>query len=111
MCSCGWSPLCDALGGEQRVKRAGPVERVQLVGAADVRCADEYLRHRHAAAGALDHLAAPLWIAADIDLHECNPLAGEQRLGGMAIAAIAGGIDFDLGHRCEYRQFRCYSAG
>src|SRR5215467_257623 len=93
----------DALGGKQRVELAGAVERVQLVGAAHMRCADEDLRHGHASIGALDHSAATPWVAADVDLHECDSLAGEQRLGGLAIAAIAGGIDFDLCHRCEYR--------
>src|SRR5262249_28654394 len=44
-------------------------------------------------------LPRPSGFPADVDLHKCNSLAGEQRLGGMAIAAIAGGIDFDLCHR------------
>src|SRR5262245_38442774 len=68
--------------------------------------ADENLWHGAAATGALDHLAALLRIAAHVDLQELDPLAGQECLGGMAKAAKAGGIDFDLCHCCARRQIR-----
>src|SRR5215813_5855791 len=68
--------------------------------------ADENLRHGGATIGALDHLAAPLRIAAHVDLRELDPPVGEKRLGGVAKAAKAGGINFDLCHRCAYRQIQ-----
>src|SRR5262245_48223928 len=66
--------------------------------------ADEDLRHSGASIGTLDHLSAPLRIAAHVDLHELDPLAGEERLGGMAKATITSGIDFNLCHRRARRQ-------
>src|SRR5215467_12382808 len=105
MCSCG-SPLRDAFFGEQRVEPARPMQRVQIVAATNVSRADEDLWHSGASAGALDHLAALLRIAAHVDLQELDPLTGEECLGGMAKAAKAGGIDFNLCHRCARRQNR-----
>src|SRR5437868_3180415 len=109
VCSCG-SPLCDdAFRSQQWVEPAGPIQRVQIVAATNMRRADENLRHGGAPVGALDHLAALLRIAAHVDLQELDPLAAEECLGGVAKAAKAGGIDFDLCHRCARRQTR--SAG
>ena len=82
------------------------MQRIQIVAAANMSRADEDLRHGGAPIGALDHLAALLRIAADVDLQELDPLAGEECLGGIAKAAKAGGIDFDLCHRRAGRQIR-----
>src|SRR5262245_23215862 len=80
------------------------MQRVPIVAATNMGRADENLWHGGAPVGALDHLAALLRIAAHVDLQELDPLAGQECLGGMAIAAKAGGIDFDLCHRRVRRQ-------
>src|SRR5579863_3278706 len=84
--------------GEQRVELAAFLERVELVAAADMRCADEDLRDRGASVGARDHLLAHLRIRRDVDLAEFHALAREQLLCPMAIGAILLRIDFDRSH-------------
>src|SRR3954454_15182392 len=104
-CSCG-SPLRDAFFVEQRVEPARPMQCVQIVAATNMSRAHENLRHGGAPISALDHLAALLRIAAHVDFHELDPLADEECLGGMAKATKAGGVDFDLCHRCARCQIQ-----
>ena len=84
---------------EQRIELAGPLERVEIVAAADMGRADENLRHGHASLRARHHVASPFRIAAHVDLGELDPFARQQPLGGVAIGAIAGGVNLDVA--CE----------
>ena len=68
------------VAGEQRIELAGALERMQVVAAADMHGADENLRHRHAAIRPLDHLVAPLPIAADVDFVKATPLRFSRAL-------------------------------
>src|SRR6516164_3163952 len=60
--------------------------------------ADENLRHGHASIRARHHVAPPFLIAAHVDLGELDALARQQPLGGLAIRAVAGGVNLDLNH-------------
>src|SRR5258708_22633607 len=80
---------------QQRIKPAGPVEIVEIVEAADMGRANEDLRHGHASVGALNHPAPSLPIAGHVDFGEGHALPAHKRLGRPAIAARAGGVDFD----------------
>src|SRR5690606_21802748 len=74
-----------------------PVERRQVVEAADVALSDEDLRHR-AAAGFLDHLVATRRLEIDVDLLDVGDAARLQKhLGALAIRAGAGAVHQDLG--------------
>src|SRR5262245_1278826 len=84
--------------GQQRVELAGSLQRVELVGATDVRVADPDLRHRGAPASPLDEGFASFPITADVDLLESRPLLGQQALGPMAIGAEGRGVDRDFRH-------------
>src|SRR3954451_13534011 len=100
-CSCGLSFLRrrdDALGRQQWIELPLPLKLMQLVRAAHMGRADEDLRHGVAAGRTFDHLPPALRVAAYVVFGERYSLAGEQRLGGKAIGAVASGIDFDLRH-------------
>src|SRR5262249_31787859 len=60
--------------------------------------ADENLRYGHASIRARHHLASAFLIAAHVDLPELDTLARQQPLGGVAIGAVAGGVNLDLNH-------------
>src|SRR5262245_22486089 len=60
--------------------------------------ADENLRHSHASIRARHHLASAFLIAAHVDLPELDALARQQPLGGVAIGAVAGGVNLDFSH-------------
>src|SRR3569623_484781 len=96
------SPSCYSctlsFAGKQGIELARGIERVQVVGAADMHCADEDLRNRIAAVRPVHHLAAQGAVGADVDLMEVDALAFQQGLGGVAIGAVPGGVDFESGH-------------
>jgi hypothetical protein len=60
--------------------------------------ADEDLRHRGAAVGALDHFGPQLGLAGDVDLLEGDTLAGQQVLRGVTVIAEVPRVDFDRRH-------------
>src|SRR6266513_5006806 len=82
-----------------RVELPGSVERHHVVAAADMLAIDKDLRHRHAAAGAADHLVAPPRLLHQIDLGELNPFALQQGPGTSAIGAPHRAVHLNLGHR------------
>src|SRR5260370_23468195 len=77
---------------------AGAVEIVELFETGDMGRADENLRHGHASIRAFNHPASFLVVPGHVDLGEGHALPDQERLGGAAIGAIAGGVDFDTGH-------------
>src|SRR6185503_15166246 len=99
-------PSCQSctlsFAGEERIELAGRIELMQVVAAADMHCADEDLRNRIAAVRPFHHLAAQVPVSADVDLLEVDALAFQQGLGGVAIGAIPGGVDFDRRHLRVY---------
>src|SRR5882672_11852204 len=82
----------------ERIEAAGAVERMQLIEAADMRFADEYLRHG-APTAALDHFLAQHRVVLDVELAVVKALAIEQRLRAHAERAPARRINEDLGAR------------
>src|SRR5690606_10039386 len=82
--------------GQQGVQLAGPLERVQVVEAADVGSADEDLR-KGRAARALHHLALLLHVHGGDDLGVVHALVAQQGLGARAIGTERLGVDDDLG--------------
>src|SRR5262245_42621350 len=60
--------------------------------------ADENLRHGHASIRAHHHLASAFLIAAHVNLPELDALARQQPFGGVAIGAVAGGVNLDFSH-------------
>src|SRR5690349_11049336 len=83
---------------EQGIQLAAGIECMQVVRAADMAVADEDLRYGAAAAGPLTHGAAQLRLAVDIDLLKSRALLLQERLGGGAVGAPAGGVERDLRH-------------
>jgi hypothetical protein len=83
---------------ELGVELTAGVQRIKVIAAADMFTIDEYLRHRVAAIGALEHFLLLGGIEADIGLFEVDALFLEQALCGGTEAAQHSGIDFDLGH-------------
>src|SRR6266436_6268174 len=73
--------------------------------------ADENLRHGHASIRARHHVASPFLIAAHVDLGELDALARQQPLGGVAIGAVAGGVNLDLDHDESYSLTISYMGG
>ena len=98
---------CCSFACQQRIELAGMFQGMQVVAAADMHAADEYLRHRHRARRALHH-GLPFGASRHIDFLEVDALAFQQSLGRMAIGAPAGGINFNGGHvraLIGYRRF------
>src|ERR1700758_1415417 len=93
LCSCG--PI---LGLQNGIEFARVLERVKLIAAADVLCADENLRQRVAAVRAFGHLPADILVPSDIDFMEGHPLPGQELLGEVAVGAELPGVDFDRSH-------------
>ena len=91
----------DHCGCEHRVERAAAVELVDVVGAADMRLADEDLRHGAAAIGADHHLLAEAGVL-HVDFLEGDTLLLQQRLGGVAVGAIGRRVDGDLWLCCHH---------
>src|SRR5579872_6548387 len=87
---------------QQRIELTGLVEGIEIVAAADMGRADEYLRKCAASVGARDHLLAFVPVGADVDLMKAYALTAEQFLGVEAIRAVANGIDIDSGHVSTY---------
>jgi hypothetical protein len=77
---------------------AAAIGRDQIVVTADQLIVDENLRHRAAAAAALKHRVALRRIGIHAHLLPCKALGLQKVLGGHAVRAYRGGIDFDLGH-------------
>ena len=66
--------------------------------------ADEDLRHGHAVRCARSIISSRRCQSrADVDFGEGDALALQQRLGRVAIGAIAGGVDFDGRHGASFR--------
>ena len=86
------------LGRQQGVQLAGPVQRHQVVAAADMPTADEDLRHCGAAAGAPCRLGAGRRSVRRVDLVEGDALAAEQVDGTFAEWAPGLGVDLDFRH-------------
>src|SRR5690606_12998097 len=86
-----------ASSAEQRVQLAFALERVKLVRSADVRLADEYLRHRAGAGCAPQHLVALRTAQGDIVFGIVDIFLIEQALGANAVSASEFRIDVDLG--------------
>src|SRR5690242_19645836 len=82
---------------EQLVEPAGLVESDQIVAASDMVLADEYLRDRGSALGALDHDLFRFSAKVHGDFIILDALGIENRLGSPAIWAKCLGIDLD-GH-------------
>src|SRR4051812_45496250 len=80
-------------GGQQAVEPARPFQRHEVVAAADMRVADEDLRHGRAAVRALDHRLPLLPAEIDGNLLILDSLAVEQVLGSPAIRTEGLGID------------------
>jgi hypothetical protein len=70
---------------------------MQIVTTADMRLADEGLRHGPPPPGPLDHLVPRGGVVRNLDLGEVRPLAGEQGLRSGAGAAPALRVDGDGG--------------
>src|SRR6185503_10851201 len=95
---------------EQRVEAARPVERGEVVVAADVALPHVDLRHG-APAGALDHLLAARRIEVHADLLDLgHALGAQQPLGHQAVRAYAGGIHQDLRHHFSRGRLACCHA-
>uniref|UniRef100_A0A0N4ZZN3 PE-PGRS family protein n=1 Tax=Parastrongyloides trichosuri TaxID=131310 RepID=A0A0N4ZZN3_PARTI len=86
-------------GRQQGVETAARVQGVDVVGAAHMFVADEYLREGRLAVGAGDHLGLDLGITRGDDFGEFHALALQQAHGGGAIGATGLGVDDDFGQR------------
>jgi hypothetical protein len=84
--------------GQQRVKRPGVVERVNVITAADMLAADENLGNSPAAIGAACHRLAQAGVVANVDFLESHALLGQEPLGGDAIGTSLGRIDLNRFH-------------
>src|SRR5687768_3952160 len=88
-------PRLRRLAVEQLRELPRPLERGEVVVAADVMVADVDLRHR-AAPGALHHLLAPRGIGVDADLRDVpDALGGEEPLRLDAVRADGRGVHRD----------------
>src|SRR5262249_56196059 len=83
---------------DQRTKFPSLVRREDIIIPAHMGRADENLRHGHASIRARHHLASAFLIAAHVDLPELDALVRQQPLGGVAIGAVAGGVNLDFSH-------------
>src|SRR6187551_1830749 len=86
---------CSAVTGQQRVEFAALVQRIGVVEAAQVACADEDLRHRCAAAAAL-HLDTRALHGVDIYFRVLHALAVKELLRARAVRAPRGGVHHDV---------------
>src|SRR5277367_3479071 len=84
--------------GQQGIEPAGLVERIKVVAAAHMGGADEDLRKGILPVGALDHLLTDVPFAGGVNLLEAYALLGKQFLRGVAIGAVADGVDVDSSH-------------
>ena len=80
------------------VQLARLLKRVKIVTATDVGIADEDLRHRAAAIGALDHFRFAIRLRQHVNFRKCNTFLVQQPLGSVAEAAERRGVDFDRFH-------------
>src|SRR5688500_17113982 len=85
--------LSGCVAREQRDQRTAPIERDQVVAAADMGLADEDLRHR-VAAGQANHVGALRRVDVEADfLHRLDAALLQKRLGALAIRAPVGAVD------------------
>jgi hypothetical protein len=59
---------------------------------------DEDLRDRTATSRAADKLLSCCHVLRDVDLFELDTEIGEQALGHIAVRAVNGAVDDDIGH-------------
>src|SRR5690349_6852490 len=92
-------------GLQKFLQLAAALGRSKLVEAAHVGAIDEDLRHGARARRAVQHLGARRGIDVDPPLAPFESLGLQKVLGGHAVTADRGGIDFDIGHDAQrYRQ-------
>jgi len=87
------------LSRQHWIKLAGAFQLMQLVAAANMCAINKDLRHSAPAIGTLNHSRFLARIPRNIGLVKRNAFCFQQVLGGAAIAAKRGCIDFNLGSR------------
>ena len=107
-CQARRQQCCDPLpGAQQWIELARPIERHQIVAAADMPAVDEDLRHGGPSAGAADRFLALGRAVRSVDLTERHTLGGQQADGAGAVRAPRLGVDLDRGIRTpSWRQNR-----
>src|SRR5687768_7130722 len=95
--TCPWPRSCGAVRDRRTVQQwielAVVLKGVEVVAAADMKRANENLRHGVPAIGALDHLSAQGAVARYVNLVKGHALLLEQRLGVEAKRAVRRGVD------------------
>ena len=94
---------------EQGVESCLPIQREQLVAAADVFIVDKDLRHALAAAAALHHLPSQYRLLINPNLFVNHFFLIEKRFGANAVRAVCGAVDDDFGHDLIFMQRKVLS--